>query len=211
MLKRDNLSERAEKKRILTQRSLILVLLLTVLTYFLTTAIRIVSYGKIDEKCPCDVAIVLGAGTIHGEVSPVFRERIHHAVWLYEQGYVTKIILTGGVGRGNTEADSAIGERYAIACGVAEADILIEELSTITEENLFYAKALMDEHGINTAILVSDPLHMKRAMLMAEDYGIDAVSSPTPTTMYRSLKTKLPFLAREEFFYIGYQIVRIFR
>ncbi len=102
-------------------------------------------------------------------------------------------------------------ERYAIACGVAEADILIEELSTITEENLFYAKALMDEHGLNTAILVSDSLHMKRAMLMATDFGIDAVSSPTPTSMYRSLKTKLPFLAREECFYIGYRIVRIFR
>ena len=194
-----------------TGRLLILSLLFVLLTYLVATAISIVGYAKIDEKRPCDVAIVLGAGTMDGDVSPVFRERIRHAVWLYEQGYVSKILLTGGVGRGNAEADSVIGKRYTVSCGVVEEDILIEEVSTITEENLFYAKSLMDEHGLKTAILVSDPLHMKRAMLMAEDYGIDAVSSPTPTTMYRSLKTKLPFLAREEFFYIGYRIVRIFR
>ena len=194
-----------------TGRLLILSLLFVLLTYLVATAISIVGYAKIDEKRPCDVAIVLGAGTMDGDVSPVFRERIHHAVWLYEQGYVSKILLTGGVGRGNAEADSVIGKRYTVFCGVVEEDILIEEVSTITEENLFYAKALMDERGLKTAILISDPLHMKRAMLMAEDYGIDSVSSPTPTTMYRSLKTKLPFLAREEFFYIGYRIVRIFR
>ena len=69
----------------------------------------------------------------------------------------------------------------------------------------------MDENALETAIIVSDPLHMKRAMLMAKDYGIPAYTSPTTTSMYKSLKTKIPFLLREEFFYIGYRIVRIFR
>ena len=69
----------------------------------------------------------------------------------------------------------------------------------------------MDAFSMDTAIIVSDPLHMKRAMLMAKDYGIEACSSPTPTTMYKSAKTQIPFLAREVFFYIGYSIVRVFR
>ena len=46
---------------------------------------------------------------------------------------------------------------------------------------------------------------------MAKDYGVTAYSSPTRTTMYQSMSTKLPFLAREIFFYIGYCIVRPFR
>jgi hypothetical protein len=29
--------------------------------------------------------------------------------------------------------------------------------------------------------------------------------------MYKSLKTKIPFLLREEFFYVGYCVVRVFR
>lgn len=68
----------------------------------------------------------------------------------------------------------------------------------------------MDSCSYSSAIIVSDPLHMKRAMLMAKDCGIEAYSSPTPTTRYRTLRSKLPFLAREEFFYIGYRLVRIF-
>jgi uncharacterized SAM-binding protein YcdF (DUF218 family) len=58
----------------------------------------------------------------------------------------------------------------------------------------------MRQHGIESAVVVSDPLHMKRAMMMADDLGIVAASSPTPTSRYRSLKTKLRFLLRELYF-----------
>ena len=141
----------------------------------------------------------------------MYRERINHGIWLYENGYVDYLVLTGGVGEGNEKSDAFVAKQYAVENGVPEQAILIEERSTITEENLEYAKAIMDEHSLDTAIIVSDPLHMKRAMLMASDYGIDACSSPTPTTMYRSAKTQIPFLAREMFFYIGYSIVSVFR
>ena len=177
----------------------------------IAVAFDIVNYGKRDEKAPSDVAIVLGAATTNGEVSPVYRERINHAIWLYENGYVDYLILTGGFGDGNSVSDSAAAKNYAISRGIPENVIFIEESSTITEENLEQAKIIMDNNSFNTAILVSDPLHMKRAMRMADDYGIDALTSPTPTSMYRTPKTKLPFLLREEFFYIGYLIVSIFR
>ena len=188
-----------------------LFLILSILFYLIFTAISIVNYGKTDEKESSDVAIILGAGTSNGEVSPVYRERINHGIWLYENGYVDYLILTGGIGEGNDVSDAYIAKQYAISKSVPEQSIFIEEKSTITEENLENAKAIMDENSFATAIIVSDPLHMKRAMLMAGDYGIYACSSPTPTTMYRSLKTKIPFLAREEFFYIGYSVVRVFR
>ncbi len=182
-----------------------------ILFYLIFTAISIVNYGKRDEKASSDVAIVLGASTWNGEVSPVYRERLNHGIWLHQNGYVDFLILTGGVGDGNNVSDAYIAKQYAISNSVPEQAIFIEEKSTITEENLENAKAIMDENSFDTAIIVSDPLHMKRSMLMAGDYGINACSSPTPTTMYKSLKTQIPFLLREEFFYIGYSIVRIFR
>ena len=194
-----------------TFRLISLFLVLSILFYLIFTAISIVSYGKTDGKANSDVAIVLGAGTSNGEVSPVYCERINHGIWLYENDYVDYLILTGGIGEGNNASDAYIAKQYALSKSVPEQAIFIEEKSTITEENLENAKAIMDENSFDTAIIVSDPLHMKRAMLMAGDYGIDACSSPTPTTMYRSFKTKIPFLAREEFFYIGYSIVTVFR
>ena len=201
-------------KKLRGKKLVILVSLLVVfliILFAILTAVNITYYGKVDEKAHCDVAIILGAATSDGEVSPVYRERINHGIWLYENGYVDYLILTGGIGKGSEMSDAHAAKQYAIKKGVPEQVILSEEKSTITEENLEHAKAIMDEHSLDTAIIVSDPLHMKRAMLMASDYGIDACSSPTPTTMYRSAKTQIPFLAREVFFYIGYLIVRVFR
>ena len=90
--------------------------------------------------------------------------------------------------------------------GIPREDILLEEESTITRENLDNAIAIMEKAGFHSAIIVSDPLHMKRAMLMVEEQTMTFHSSPTPTTMYRSLKTQLPFLVREVVLYTGYQL-----
>ena len=177
----------------------------------LVIAIDIWNYGKVDEKVQSDVAIVLGASIWEDGVSPVYRERINHAITLYESGLVDYIILTGGFGEGSFKSDSQVAKEYALSQGVPEEKILIEEKSTITEENLEFSKEIMVDNNLETAIIVSDPLHMKRAMLMAEDYNINALSSPTTTSMYKSLKTKIPFLLRETFFYVGYCVVRIFR
>ena len=187
------------------------VVILLLIAFALVIAISIWNYGKVDEKAPADVAIVLGAAISDGEVSPVYRERINHAITLYEEGTVDFIILTGGFGEGSYKSDSQVAKEYALSQDVPEERILIEEKSTITEENLGFSKEIMEENDLETAIIVSDPLHMKRAMLMAKDYNITALSSPTTTSMYKSLKTKIPFLLREEFFYVCYCIVRVFR
>jgi uncharacterized SAM-binding protein YcdF (DUF218 family) len=62
----------------------------------------------------------------------------------------------------------------------------------------------MGAKGLRTAVIVSDPLHLKRAASMAADIGIDAVTSPTPTSRYRSFGAKVNFLAREVFYLHGY-------
>ncbi len=182
----------------------IIAIILSILLGIIVTAISICNYGKVDEKKSADVAIVLGAALSYNTVSPVYGERINHAITLYNEGYVDYVILTGGVGEGNKYSDAFIAMEYAISKGLPKNAILLEEKSTITEENIIYSKEIMDKNNFEAAIIVSDPLHMKRAMHMAKDYGVKAFSSPTPTTMYKTAKTKLPFLLRETFLYIGY-------
>lgn len=190
---------------------IMIFIFIILITYIAINTISICRFSLEDQKCKADVVIVLGAATQNGEVSPVYKERIDHGVNLYNDGYASKIIVTGGLGDGNENTDAYIAKKYAIEQGVQEEDILTEDESTITQENLENSKVIMDENGYKTAIIVSDPLHMKRAMLLAEDAGITAYSSPTPTTKYITLKTKIPFLAREVFFYVGYKWYRIFR
>ena len=61
---------------------------------------------------------------------------------------------------------------------------------------------------VTQAQIVSDPLHMQRAMLLARDIGIRAHAAPTPTSRYRSWKSKGPSLAYETFFYLSYLATR---
>ena len=185
-------------------------MLAALMVYIAANTASIYIYAEMDEKRAADTAIILGAAADESGPSPVYRERINHGIELYNDGYVGKLIMTGGTGEGNTHSDAYIAKQYAVSQGIPDGDILTEDTSTITQENLEKSKLIMDENGFDTAIIVSDPLHMRRAMLLARDAGITAYSSPTPTTMYVSAKTKLPFLAREVFFYIGYKWWRLF-
>ena len=186
------------------------ILMILAAIYIIANAVSIWVFGNTDEKTKSDVAIILGASTYNGEVSPVYKERINHGIELYNEDYVDKLIVTGGIGKGSDMSDAESAKNYAVMCGIPENDVFVEDKSAITQENLENSKIIMDENNLKTAIIVSDPLHMRRAMLLAKDAGITAYSSPTKTTKYVSLKTKVPFLAREVFFYIGYKWWRIF-
>jgi len=168
----------------------------------LGTAIWI--YGTSDHALKSDCVIVLGAAAYGDQPSPVFEERIRHGISLYRAGLVSKIIFTGGYGTGASHAEGEVGAEYALREGVPAVDVLAEPRSRTTQQNLAEAKLLMKAHGLRTAILVSDPLHMRRAMWMAHDLGIPAVSSPTPTTRYRSMPAKLRFLRRELYYWHHY-------
>ena len=67
-----------------------------------------------------------------------------------------------------------------------------------------YVKKLMEENHLFSAIIVSDPMHMRRAMQIANDLGIKAWSSPTPSTKYASWQAKIQFLFQETWHMIAY-------
>jgi len=173
-------------------------------------AARVFSYRNASSDAPADAAVVLGAAVWGAEVSPVFRERINHGIDLYRKGRVRKLIFTGGRGNSGEPTESSAARRYAMRSGVPAADILIEEESRNTYENIVYAKRLADARGVRKVLIVSDPLHMKRAVAMAGDVGLAAEPSPTPSTRYRGVRSQAGLLASETYYYIGYLLSRPF-
>lgn len=182
----------------------VLLLIGFVLIFLAYTAFNIWHFGKTVQLVKTDVAVVLGAAAWDNEPSHVLRERVNHSIWLYENGYVDKILFTGGKGERDEFAESEVARDYAIKQKIDSKDILIETKSKITEENLKYAYDIATEENFETFTIVSDPLHMKRAMLMAKNTGMKAYSSPTQSSVYKTWNSKIPFLCRELFFYIGY-------
>ena len=92
------------RRRVLKVLVVTLILMLIVTLY---TAANIYSYGNTSSEANADAAIVLGAAVWGNQVSPVFKERINHAINLYRQGRIRKLIFTGGQGNRNEPTDDA--------------------------------------------------------------------------------------------------------
>lgn len=177
-------------------------LLVLALLWLLGVAVWIVWVGERDQAAQADVVIVLGAAAYDARPSPVFEERIRHGLDLYRAGYAPKLIFTGGFGgSGARFSESQVARRYALRHDVPQQDILIETVSRTTRQNLEQARALMQTHGMHRAIIVSDPLHMARALRLCRELGIDALASSTPSTRFRSFHTSWRFLLQEVYFF----------
>lgn len=201
MAGKSTISSRGLARRVLLAAAAVAALVLAV---FLVTAVRIGAFGMVDETRPADTAIVLGAAVVGDEPTPVFAARIDHAIGLYREGMVDTIIFTGARSPEDELSEAEAARRYALARGVPADAILTEEASRITSENIANAAQIMRQHDLASALVVSDPPHMLRSVRMARDAGIDAASSPTPTSRYQTLATQFPFIARETVLYLGY-------
>ena len=158
---------------------------------------RVVRFSEQDQTQQADAAIVLGAGVFRGRPSPVLRSRIDHAIDLYDAGTVDNIIFTGGIGRNDTLSEAQVSANYAMGRGVNAADILLEDKSTSTVENLRFAKEIGESADLDSFLIVSTPYHMLRATWIARDIGLDAASSPTQSTRWRSDRTRRAALVQE--------------
>jgi uncharacterized SAM-binding protein YcdF (DUF218 family) len=177
-------------------------LLLLALVWLVCVAAYIVWVGQRDDAARADAIIVLGAAAYDAKPSPVFEERIRHGIDLYKRGMAPTLIFTGGYGgSGARFSESQVARRYALRQGVPEKAILIESLSRNTHENLRQASLLMHQHNLHSVIIVSDPLHMARALRISRGLGIRAVGSPTPTSRFRTFATRWRFLLQEVYFF----------
>ncbi|MBM6683447.1 ElyC/SanA/YdcF family protein [Collinsella intestinalis] len=195
------ISSRGLARRVLLAAMAVAALALVIL---LVTAVRIGAFGTVDETRPADTAIVLGAAVVGDEPTPVFAARIDHAIDLYWDGLVDTIIFTGARSPEDELSEAEAARHYALARGVPADAILLDEASRITSENIANAAQIMRRYNLESALVVSDPPHMLRSVRMACDAGIDAASSPTPTSRYQTLATQFPFIARETVLYLGY-------
>ena len=190
------------------KRSIALAGIGVLILWLFGVAFSIWKFGETDFAEPKDCVIVLGAAVNGNQPSPVFEERLRHGIVLQKKGLAPMLILTGGKGEGQSFTEGEVGEKFALSLGMSSQNLLKETKSRTTRANLVEAQKVMQAHGLKSAIIVSDPLHLKRASIMVKGLGMEAVTSPTPTTRYRTWKTKAGFLLRELYFVHHYWVFR---
>ena len=145
-------------------------------------AVRISAQGDRDEQQPADAIVVLGAAQFNGTPGGVFEARLQHAVDLYKAGIAPYFVVTGGKLPADRTTEAATARRWAIAHGVPASAILGENRGRNTLESVEAVAEIFREHGLKSAVFVSDETHMLRVLRMASDQGIVAYGSPTRTS-----------------------------
>jgi len=157
------------------------LVLLVVATWLIALA-AVVLFERRDDARQADAIVVLGAAQYDGRPSPVLRARLDHAVSLWERHLAPRLILTGGMGDGDTTSEAAVGRRYAVKHGVPDSVILTETRGRTTTESIQRVAAMMDSLHHREVILVSDPFHMLRLWILARRFDLDPHTSPTRTS-----------------------------
>lgn len=139
----------------------------------------VIAWGSRDRAKASDAIVVLGAAQYWGRPSPVLRARLDHAVDLWRRGMAPRVVLTGGVGVGDTTSEAAVGRKYILNEGIPDSAILLETTGRTTRESLRSVAAMLQVNDFRTVILVSDPFHMLRLDILARRFGLVPYTSPT--------------------------------
>ena len=124
-----------------------------------------------------DAIVVLGAPLRpDGTLSAVGEERVRVGVELWRSGRGRLLCFSGGRApwARHEEAEATAMARSAAALGVPETALRVESRSRDTAENGRYSAALLLPEGCRRVWLVTQPFHVRRAVLWFRRAGFEA-------------------------------------
>lgn len=129
------------------------------------TAIHILWDYLCLHQTPKKSDCIIGFGCYNEDVA-------RRTAQLYHQGLAPLILFTGGLGRNTssmwTESEASRFARIAMAEGVPEKDILTEEKSTNSAENLIFSRRILAERGLtHPRIIGVQKPYMERRLFAA--------------------------------------------
>ncbi len=97
-------------------------------------------------------------------------DRVDAAVQLFEEGKVSRILMTGDNSSVGYNEVAAMKGR-AVSAGVPPDRVNLDYAGFRTYDSCYRAKAIF---GVQQAILVTQRYHLPRALFLARSFGIDA-------------------------------------
>lgn len=163
------------------RRRFILGVVTLIAVLWLGSVAAVLTWALQDDARKADAIVVMGAAQYQGKPSPVLRARLDHALALWQRGLAPRLLLTGGIGEGDTVSEAAVSRNYVMNHGVPDTAILLENEGRTSSQSLRTAVDLLHARGLTTAVVVSDPFHMLRLEILGRRYGIDPFTSPALT------------------------------
>ncbi|MEV6768649.1 YdcF family protein [Nocardia sp. NPDC051030] len=146
-------------------------------------------YARLPQRAGADAVVVLGCGLHGGEVTPLLASRLDRAVQVYlSEGGTPLFITSGGQGPGESVAEADAMAEYLVAAGIDDGNIVRENRSRNTEENLRFTLRELRERGLEPdtmrmTVFTSD-FHVLRTAGLTRRHGLDAQVTGARTARY---------------------------
>lgn len=170
---------------------LMFVVLSDLLFSFLFTCYLFYSwmYQMIPSKKKVDYIITLGSGIRSEEVPPLLKSRLDKAIEYYHKNPNAKIVVSGGQGADEPVSEAFAMKKYLLSQQIPEAQILVEDQSTTTFENMTFSKKIIfDDWKIKdhtpTVLFSTNNYHVLRGALYARKAHLKAEGIGAPTALY---------------------------
>lgn len=168
------------------RRRLVAALLVALVCAWAVVVAAVAIAGASDEARPADAIAVLGAAQYNGRPSPVFRARLDHAATLLQRGLAPLVLVTGGVGAGDSLSEAEVGRRYLVRRGVPLDAVVALPPAATTVASLQRVADWFAGRASRRVVLVSDGFHLLRLRILADHRGLTAYTSPAPDSPIRA-------------------------
>ena len=145
------------------------------------------------------VMIVLGCRVMPGgEPSILLQDRLDTALAYLRDHPEMRVVVSGGQGDNEPDTEARVMADFFIQNGVEKDNILLEDQSHNTSQNLRYSMALLEEEGVDCSggvLVVSNGFHLTRARMLAQREGFENISTLAAPTSH--LPSRLHMYIRE--------------
>jgi len=169
---------------------------------FIVTEAVIIKNSIQEPEADADYIIVLGARVNGTKVSRNLKYRLDAASGYYKDNPGCKIIVSGGQGMGEDITEGKAMKDYLVKQGINPGNIITEEKSANTDENLKYSMDIIKDKKASV-VIVSNNFHIYRAKKIAEKQGYENVSGIGTWTVAFTIPN---CYVREAFAVIKYKI-----
>ena len=150
-----------------------------VLAYAFLFGMLLVKERAVAEPGHSQAMIVLGAQVNpDGQPSRQLALRLEAALDAYQKSPMP-IVVTGAQGLNEPATEASVMRDWLTARGVPAQQVLMDESSTNTRQNIAHAAALLPQ-GTRNVLLITSDYHLPRAMAIARDLGLSPSGIGSP-------------------------------
>ncbi|WP_233788876.1 MULTISPECIES: YdcF family protein [Chryseobacterium] len=155
-------------------------IVILIISWFVIHTVYIITDGLSDNGEKADIAIILGNKVNEdGTLSERLEKRLETGIELYKNHRVTKILVSGGLGKEAFYEGDKMKE-FLISNAIPDSVIFVDNYGNNTRLTVENSLKFQQKYKFKSIIVVSQYFHVTRTKKLFKDQGFENTSSVSP-------------------------------